>query len=556
MPEKYVINVDLANVKFTDPNTDKTKTWVLGWGDAVEIEDPDNDITDDEIKINWTAFQKQPDGSVKPINVAGTIKTKPKQGLTKDAILLKAEDNDVLKVDFVDIQQGDGSVIETPAGKKILIDGGDNQLFARYLANRFRGSSDEDPCRVDCILVTHGDADHFLGLTEIFESETLERLEKEPWKRLFICPERVYHNGLVKRPGTIDKKSVPDKDLLGETVEFEDPETGEKVVVITELESNLIKVDPAKMNGPFKKWQNVLRAYDDRLRKIQKDSGEDETGIEFRRLEIGDNDAFDFVEDDIEIEVFAPILTEIDEESAGLRFLHTPPNSPRTDEEAMSLSDEEFRGALSASHTINGHSIVFMMRYGGFTFLFSGDLNDEAERTLTQLHNRNEINLQSDVFKVPHHGSHDFSGAFVQAVAPIVSVVSSGDESARKEYIHPRATLVGALGKNSRVEEPLIFITELVAFFQTEGWMRRQYQQLTEEGAAAVKRKEDVVDPGSKDFHDFYAFSRAAFGIVMVRTDGRRMLVYTNSALADSKEAYAFEIDEFGKPQKVAIRKV
>ena len=47
---------------------------------------------------------------------------------------------------------------------------------------------------------------------------------------------------------------------------------------------------------------------------------------------------------------------------------------------------------------------------------------------------------------MPHHGSADFSGAFLQAVSPVVSVVSSGDDTARKEFIHPRATLVGALG--------------------------------------------------------------------------------------------------------------
>ena len=73
---------------------------------------------------------------------------------------------------------------------------------------------------------------------------------------------------------------------------------------------------------------------------------------------------------------------------------------------------------------------------------------------------------------MPHHGSADFSGAFVQMVSPIISIVSSGDESAKKEYIHPRATLMGALGRHSRVDEPLIFVTELVAFFNLEGWAR------------------------------------------------------------------------------------
>ena len=134
----------------------------------------------------------------------------------------------------------------------------------------------------------------------------------------------------------------------------------------------------------------------------------------------------------------------------------------------VELGEEGFKG-FSASHTINGHSIVFRLRYGGFSYLFCGDLNDEASRILARKHQADEIKLRSEVFKVPHHGSADFSGTFFQMVSPIISVVSSGDESARKEYIHPRATLMGALGKHSRVEEPLIFVTELVAFFNVEG---------------------------------------------------------------------------------------
>ena len=138
---------------------------------------------------------------------------------------------------------------------------------------------------------------------------------------------------------------------------------------------------------------------------------------------------------------------------------------------------------------------------------------------------------------MPHHGSADFSGAFLQAVSPVVSVVSSGDESARKEYIHPRATLMGALGKWSRVQEPLVFVTELVAFFNVEGWAK-----LTDE-KKAKKRGE------------FFAFSRTAFGIVKTRTDGQRLLVYTDSGNVKMKEAYAYELDQTGVPQPAPVRR-
>ena len=104
---------------------------------------------------------------------------------------------------------------------------------------------------------------------------------------------------------------------------------------------------------------------------------------------------------------------------------------------------------------------------------------------MTRAHNRGDLNLQAEVFKVPHHGSADFSGAFLQAVSPVVSVVSSGDDTARKEFIHPRATLVGALGY-SRLEEPLVFVTELVAFFQVEKVITPECHKM-KNGTAVIK---------------------------------------------------------------------
>ncbi len=78
-------------------------------------------------------------------------------------------------------------------------------------------------------------------------------------------------------------------------------------------------------------------------------------------------------------------------------------------------------------------------------------------------------------------------------------MVSSGDESARKEYIHPRATLIGALGKHSRVDEPLIFVTELVAFFETEGNVRPEFHRLADDGVAVIdERGKAVLDKKAK----------------------------------------------------------
>lgn len=506
MRTKQIINVDLADVWAEAGRKKFIRT--LAWGDEITV----TSQTATTIEIETVNFEKQPDGSILPVKEIGFIEPSKSSGIKAVDVIVPRAQSDVLKVNIVDVQQGDGAVIEAPDGKVILVDGGDNQLFARYLAGRFRGTTAANPKEIECILVTHGDADHFTGLPEIFKSES----NRDKKKRLFIQPKRYYHNGIIKRPGTRNGKSVPDVELLGAT-----EKVGNKIF-LTGLEDDLLAVPDTEMNGPFREWKAALEIYNQRA------------PIEFRRIEFGDDKAFDFFKQgDIRIEVLGPLVTKVGGKPA-LRFLGNPPRAPRLGHESVSLGAEEFKGH-SASHTINGHSIVFRLIYGGFSYLFTGDLNDEASRFLTREHNAGRLNLRSEVFKVPHHGSADFSGAMLQAVSPVVSIVSSGDENARKEYIHPRATLMGALGKWSRVPEPLIFVTELVAFFNVEGWSR-----LSDATKAATRG-------------EFFGFSRTAFGIVKTRTNGKRLFVYTDSGNVQMKEAYAYALDSSGVPQPAAV---
>jgi beta-lactamase superfamily II metal-dependent hydrolase len=506
MATKFVINVDLVDV-WQEKNRKKLIR-TLTWGDEVSVIKQ----TRDYAEVDIVEFVEEKDGSILPNKATGYIQPAKNSGLKLADVIIPRKQNKVLKVNFVDVQQGDGAVIESPQGKVMLVDGGDNQLFARYLASRFRRTSIDKPKEIECILVTHGDADHFVGLPKIQESEE----NKTPRKQLFIEPKRVYHNGIVKRPGKKGTKNRPEAEMLGPT-----RKVGNELFLVG-LEDNLLKVADSEMNQPFKTWKDALVKYNKRSK------------IQFRRLEIGDDDAFDFFhEEDIKVQVLGPLTTKVAGKPA-LKFLGDPPKGPRIGHESLETTDLKTSG-LSASHTINGHSIVFRMTYGAINFLFSGDLNDEAGRFLTREHNSGKINLKAEVFKVPHHGSADFSGAFIQAVAPIVSVVSSGDENARKEYIHPRATLVGALGKWSRVPEPLVFVTELVAFFQVEGWSR-------------------VTDKAKdKKRGEFFGFSRTAFGMVKTRTDGERLLVTTDSGNLKMKEAYAYQLDAAGLLQSSRV---
>ena len=522
MAARHLLNVDLARVFRTRDR--KGLLHVLTWGAEVEVAK----VTTKFVEVKATSFEKQADGSIKPTTISGFIV--PPEGIKPASVIVERAKNRILKIDFVDVQQGDGTVIETPKGTVMLIDGGDNPMFARYLASRFRGTTRKRPKAIDCILVSHGDADHFAGLTEIQRSET----NSTSYKRLFVHPSRVYHNGIVKRPSKRGARTLKVTEQLGKTVASGDD------LIITGLAKDLLKVADTDMNKPFRDWKEALRAFRKR------------GPVAFERIEKGDDKKFDFLrKDGLKVEVLGPLTTKVGSKT-GLKFLRTPAKGPRTEGDALSV-DDRGKGALSASHTINGHSVILRLTYKGFSFLFSGDLNEESERDLTRAHNRGDLNLQAEVFKVPHHGSADFSGAFLQAVSPVVSVVSSGDDNARKEFIHPRATLVGALGKYSRLEEPLVFVTELVAFFQAEQMITPECHRM-KDGVAVLEDGVAAVDPTARK--PFFAFSRAAFGLVSVRTDGERLLVSTNSGRTDLKEAYAFVMNENGKPVPVPVQAV
>lgn len=493
-----MIGLDLASV--VDAR-DRLAT-TLAWGDPVDVlaREPTR------VKVRLTRYVTRDDGTIEPQDFTGYIRRPRTQALDRK-LLVDPDAMRVLKLDFVDVQQGDASVLETPDGAVVLIDGGDNQLFARYLANRFRGTSDAAPKQIDCIVVTHGDADHFAGLSEIHAAE----LHREPQKRVFIHPRRVFHNGLVKRPSSVDEDRQ-----LGAIKKF-----GNKAIVVG-LVDDLLNVPDAEMNRPFRDWKRALRAFARR------------GPIEVRRLEKGADQAFDFLDDDVRVEVLAPILTQRGN-SRGLLFLGEPVKGP-----AIGHGGTEFRGR-SVSHTINGHSIVLRLTFGKWRFLYAGDLNEQAEDILTDEHAAGRIDLEAEVLKVPHHGSADFSREFLQAVRPIVSIVSSGDESERKEYIHPRATLMTALGRHSR-DGALVFVTELVAFFNAEGWV-------------TPAPPPDVPTTPTNRRAPFFAFSRTAYGLVRVRCSEDRLLVFTNSGQARLKEAYAFQWRD-GGPQPAQVLKV
>ena len=101
----------------------------LVWGDKIEVLGRDGSRS--RVRVHGRGL--------KPIEgtVGGKVRTQPTA---------------VLQFSMVDVQQGDGMVIETPKGRKIFIDGGDNVLFARYCASRYPNTTPQDPLEVDAMV--------------------------------------------------------------------------------------------------------------------------------------------------------------------------------------------------------------------------------------------------------------------------------------------------------------------------------------------------------------------------------------------------------------------
>jgi beta-lactamase superfamily II metal-dependent hydrolase len=460
MHENRYIDHDIVKVFALEAEPGKTRgklVATLFWGDRVSVTGEDDE--------SWHVMmsRREWDESLKQYEIKEVpCKLSKRVALRADPFVLKAR--------IVDVGQGDGAIVETPEGDLILIDGGEESHMTRYLNASFAHVLTTESLDASAIIVTHGDADHYAGLTALAAAE---RAPDEP----LLTASHVFHNGLVKGPSS-------GEEAFGETTEHD----GRRWVI--ELENDLRQVPSARMNRPFQAWKTALS-------KLRTRSGE---RPKVRRLEYGDDDAFDFLQSEkLHVSVLGPQVQQVAGRPA-LPYLRTPGSSSYSD-----------------SHTVNGHSIVLRMKYGNVAFLFGADLNEESEEMLLSRVRQDNASLASEIFKVPHHGSADFSPRMMEAVRPVVSIVSCGDESRAKEYIHPRAGLVGALGKYSRasVERPLVYVTEMVAFFQrVKGEFRR--------------------------------YDKIQFGIVHIRTDGERVLVATHSGRDDQKESYVFHVDERG----------
>jgi beta-lactamase superfamily II metal-dependent hydrolase len=384
------------------------------------------------------------------------------------------QETPLLEVNFVDVGQGDGCFIITPEKQPryLLVDAGLEDNMYRFLRWRFNHFA--DPVEFDAFVITHPDQDHYGGFKNFFDP-------KDP-SVSNISVKRVYHNGVIERKsrdlGKVESVEGQDLDYLTEVI-LERPQM-EQVI------------EAAKRPGNYLKLLRDIAARDQ------------ETKI----FMLSSDDGFlpGYEKDDaLSIQVLAPVP----EAFGGKKCLRV-------------------FGAESV--TKNGHSVVLRLLYDNVRILLGGDLNIPAETYLLDhyksLGAQSGISdpldctreyLECDIAKACHHGSSDFSIEFLRATNPIATVISSGDE---ESYSHPRPESLGAMGRFSRIDHPLIFSTELARSAPEK--IKRPYQLRREFEDARLK---DRVLEFAEDLIVWLGRSISVYGMITLRTDGKRVLI-------------------------------
>lgn len=89
----------------------------------------------------------------------------------------------------------------------------------------------------------------------------------------------------------------------------------------------------------------------------------------------------------------------------------------------------------------NNTSIVAKLSSGSVDYLFTGDITESKSKEILA---QNSSLLPSEILKVPHHGSKDFSKEFIEKVNPEISIISVGKKN---RYGHPSKEILEILRK-------------------------------------------------------------------------------------------------------------
>ena len=87
---------------------------------------------------------------------------------------------------------------------------------------------------------------------------------------------------------------------------------------------------------------------------------------------------------------------------------------------------------IITENSINNNSLVFKLKYKGFSVLFTGDIEEKAEKKILEKYSKE---LQSTILKIAHHGSKtSTTSEFLKAVNPQYALIGVGKNN---KFGHP-----------------------------------------------------------------------------------------------------------------------
>ena len=101
-----------------------------------------------------------------------------------------------------------------------------------------------------------------------------------------------------------------------------------------------------------------------------------------------------------------------------------------------------------SENVLNNNSIVCKLNYKNFSMIFTGDIEEIAEKKILEKYKNKSNLLKADVLKVAHHGSKTSSTEeFVEAVKPKIALIGVGENN---NFGHPNDNVLERLTKIRR----------------------------------------------------------------------------------------------------------
>ena len=116
---------------------------------------------------------------------------------------------------------------------------------------------------------------------------------------------------------------------------------------------------------------------------------------------------------------------------------------------------------VSVSADQNNDSLVLLITYGKTKFLFTGDIEEKAQKDLSEDYkdkNGNDKGYKLDLVKAPHHGAYTGSlYAFYRTFKPAYVVISVGKDN---KYKHPNQKTLDLLSNKKSGWKPKVYRTD------------------------------------------------------------------------------------------------